>query len=117
MAELKMPYLYAVLVAALAAACPVLLAQSQGVEDAGQWGKAFNGVQLALYIDPHPPENSSMLPVRIAIRNTGASAKKIVLGSGCGSVNETNAITLGAADDQGRKQEFRDITANLPCGI
>lgn len=113
MAERKI--LYIVLSAVLAAAYPRLVAQTQGLEAADQWGKAFDGVQLALYFDPHPLENSSMPLLRIAIRNDGTSPKKIVLGGGCGGVNETNAIALDITDGQRQRRQFQDMTANVPC--
>ena len=86
------------LMAVLGAGWCGLNAQTQALEDADQWGKAFDGVQLALYLDPHPPENSSMPPLRIAIRNTGESAKLVVLGSGCGNATATNGISLSVTD-------------------
>lgn len=108
--------IYIALAAVLAVVCPKLIAQTQGLEDADQWGRAFDGVQLALSLDPHPSENSSTPALRIAIRNIGMSPRLVVLGSGCGDVNSTNNITLDVTDDLGQKREFRDRTANLPCG-
>jgi hypothetical protein len=111
MAERKI--LSVALITALTVLCLGLTAQAQ---DADLWGKAIDGVQVSLSFGAHPSENSSMPALRIRVKNTGASAKKIVLGSGCGAVHETNAIRLEVTDDRGEKHEFQDETSNRPCG-
>lgn len=103
-----------VIVSGVVGAVAVLSAQSE--EDAHAWGKTVDGLQLSLYLDPHALQDSSMPAVRMAIINCGNSAKMIVLGGGCGKVNQTNSVTLEVKDEQGQRRQLRDATSNLPCG-
>jgi hypothetical protein len=91
----------------------VLSARSE--EDTHVWGKPIDGLQLSLYLDPDAPQNSSMPAVRMAIMNIGNSTKMIVLGSGCGKVNEMNSVTLEVKDEQGQQRQLKDATSSLPC--
>jgi hypothetical protein len=99
-----------VLITTLVAAGPVVIAQNQ---EQVQWGKPIDGVEVSLSFDE---QNSLPSALHVKFRNTGTSAKKIVLGGGCGPIHETNAITLEVTDERGQKHRFQDETSNWPCG-
>ena len=95
----RIPLAFFVIVGSITGLAVLLYAQSE--QDSHAWGKPSAGLQLSLYLDSQPEQNSSMPVVRVAIMNSGTSAKKIVLGGGCGNVNQTNSISLEVKEEGG----------------
>lgn len=102
-----------VIVGYIAGGSALLYAQSE--QDSHVWGKTSDGLRLSLYLDSDTQHGSLMPSVQMAIMNSGTSARMIVLGAGCGKVNETNSVSLDVKDDQGQERQFRDATSDLPC--